>query len=50
MLISAKAVELYNTPNFVKKFNLEIHGDKALLKWSIQGNKNIATLNIVKII
>jgi hypothetical protein len=50
MMISAEAVEQYTTANFVKKFNLEIHNDKALLEWSSHGNKNIATVNIVKII
>ena len=50
MMISAEAVEQYTTANFVKKFNLEIHNDKALLEWSSHGNKNIATVNIVRII
>ena len=49
MLISAEAEEQYNTLNN-KKFSLEIHGDKALIEWNAMGNKNIATVTIVRVI
>ena len=50
MLISAEAAEQYNTPNFINKFSLEIHSDKALIEWNARGNKHIATVTIVRMI
>ena len=47
MLITAEAVQQDESPNFVKKFSLEIYDNKAFFEWNARGGKNIATARMM---
>ena len=38
MLITAEAVQQDESPNFVKKFSLEIYDNKAFFEWNARGS------------